>query len=67
MALRRLRTNHVREEVRGAKGDKAASQLVRPADPTVLPAYSTAAAPVVGSVLGTLTTPFEVRDPEIPT
>lgn len=36
------------------------------ADPEVLPAYSTSAAPVSGEVLGTRTTPFEVRDPQIP-
>jgi hypothetical protein len=35
-------------------------------DPAVLPGWSTSAAPVDGEVLGTLTTPFDVRDPEIP-
>ena len=35
-------------------------------DPKILPNYSTSAAPVSGEVLGTLTTPFEVRDTKVP-
>jgi hypothetical protein len=35
-------------------------------DTKILPAYSTSAAPVNGEVLGSMSTPFEVRDAEIP-